>query len=284
MTATRLGNRVRNLELLPWTILPVKMGIGTLKNYAKRFLDQNSRWRSSAYPGSGVSSQSQCLQLCRGYYSGSRIMQLSTSRVPNAPFFNVYRISLKSYSSSSNTKRGFFSWYLGKLESRPILTKSISSALIYAAADSTSQITTASLSDSLDIERTLRMASFGLLILGPAQHVWFNFLGRIFPRQDMVTSLKKLVIGQLVLGPFITGTFFTFNAGLQGENGREIASRLKRDLLPTLINGLMYWPLCDFLTYRAIPVHLQPLMNSSFAYLWTIYLTYMASLKKAATD
>ncbi|CAH9077862.1 unnamed protein product [Cuscuta epithymum] len=170
------------------------------------------------------------------------------------------------------------------LDSRPILTKSLSSSLIYAAADSTSQMITMSSSDSLDIIRTLRMASFGLIILGPAQHVWFNFLGRILPRQDVVTSLKKLVMGQLVLGPFITGTFFSFNAVLQGESGNEIAARLKRDLLPTLMNGLMFWPLCDFLTYKAIPVHLQPLMNSSFAYLWTIYLTYMASLKKAATD
>lgn len=33
--------------------------------------------------------------------------------------------------------------------------------------------------------------------------------------------------------------------------------RLKRDVLPTLVNGLMYWPFCDALTYRFVPVHLQ---------------------------
>lgn len=42
-----------------------------------------------------------------------------------------------------------------------------------------------------------------------------------------------------------------------GENITEIAARLKRDLLPTMINGAMYWPICDFITFRFIPVQLQ---------------------------
>lgn len=42
-----------------------------------------------------------------------------------------------------------------------------------------------------------------------------------------------------------------------GENTTEIVARLKRDLLPTLTNGIMYWPICDFITFRFTPVHLQ---------------------------
>lgn len=42
-----------------------------------------------------------------------------------------------------------------------------------------------------------------------------------------------------------------------GESGREIVARLKRDLIPTMINGVMYWPVCDFITFRFVPVHLQ---------------------------
>lgn len=120
-----------------------------------------------------------------------------------------------------------------------------------------------------------------------------------------------------------------------GESGEEIVARLKRDLLPTMFKGVMYWPVCDFITFRFIPVHLQvcdevlpcllshmffctllfswaevkllpvlmigrnwisltntffllvflwqPLVSNSFSYLWTIYLTYTASLEKAVT-
>lgn len=49
-----------------------------------------------------------------------------------------------------------------------------------------------------------------------------------------------------------------------GESGNEIAARLKRDLIPTLLNGLMFWPLCDFFTYKIIPVHLQVLSMFDF--------------------
>ncbi|KAH6836126.1 Peroxisomal membrane 22 kDa family protein [Perilla frutescens var. hirtella] len=135
--------------------------------------------------------------------------------------------------------------------------------------------------DTWDPIRTLRMTGFGFVILGPSQHLWFNFVARTLPKRDLLSTLKKLAMGQVAFAPTINGIFFSYNAAAQGENGNEIAARLKRDLIPTLLNGLMYWPLCDFLTYKVIPVHLQPLMNSSFSFLWTIYLTYMASLEKA---
>ncbi|KAM0007916.1 hypothetical protein Hdeb2414_s0015g00440771 [Helianthus debilis subsp. tardiflorus] len=175
----------------------------------------------------------------------------------------------------------FLSWYLRMLDVRPVITKSVSAGLIYGAADLTAQSMTIVAFSSLDLIRTLRMAMFGLFILGPAQHLWFNFLGRILPKRDMTTTLKKLIVGQIFYGPSCTAVFFTYNAFLQGESGNEITLRLRRDLLPTLTGGLMYWPVCDFFTYKIIPVHLQPLMNSSFSFLWTIYLTYMASLEKA---
>ncbi|GLT56075.1 hypothetical protein SLA2020_291480 [Shorea laevis] len=92
-----------------------------------------------------------------------------------------------------------------------------------------------------------------------------------------------MAMGQTIYGPTMTVVFFSLNAHLQGESGTEIVARLKRDLLPTLFNGAMYWPICDFIPFRFIPVHLQPLVSNSFSYLWTVYMTNMASLEKAGT-
>lgn len=198
---------------------------------------------------------------------------------------HFYKTFSSSSSSSSGSKfNGFLKWYLGILETHPFITKGISSSLIFAAADVTSQIITLPPSGSFDSLRTMRIAGYGLLIMGPSQHIWFNFLSRIFPERDVFTTVKKIAMGQAIFGPVINSIFFSYNAALQGETREEVVARLKRDLLPTLMKGVMYWPLCDFLTFRFIPVHLQPLVNSSFAYLWTIYLTYMASLKKVGED
>ncbi|TKY51021.1 PXMP2/4 family protein 4 [Spatholobus suberectus] len=189
--------------------------------------------------------------------------------------------SSSSATATSLSKVGFVGWYLGMIKSWPILTKSVTSSLIYIAADLSSQTIVQESSEPFDFIRTLRMAGYGMVILGPSLHFWFNFVSKLFPRRDLFSTLKKMVMGQTLYGPAMTVIFFSLNARLQGETGSEIVARLKRDLLPTMLNGIMYWPICDFITFRFIPVHLQPLVSNSFSYLWTVYMTYMASLEKA---
>ncbi|CAL1398978.1 unnamed protein product [Linum trigynum] len=200
---------------------------------------------------------------------------------------SLFSSAFSSSSSSTSTaplasRIPFVSWYLDMVKSRPILTKSVTASFVYAAADLSSQTLSKTSSESYDLVRTSRMAGYGLLILGPSLHFWFNFVSRMFPKRDVMATLKKMAMGQAIYGPIMTVVFFTTNARLQGESGPEIMARLKRDVIPTMINGAMYWPLCDFVTFKFVPVHLQPLVSNSFSYLWTVYMTYMASKEKVA--
>ncbi|RHN51128.1 hypothetical protein MtrunA17_Chr6g0465041 [Medicago truncatula] len=212
-------------------------------------------------------------QHVRRYYPKNKTTHFHyrTSQTNNRSF------SSSSSCSNNSKKLGFVGWYLRKLETYPVLTKCITSSLIFTAADLTSQMITLPSSASYDLKRTSRMTIYGLLILGPSQHKYFNFLSKILPNRDVATTLKKILMGQALFGPVINTVFFSYIGALQGESGPEIVARLKRDLLPTLIGGAMFWPVCDFVTFKFVPVHLQPLMNSSCAYVWTIYLTYMAN-------
>lgn len=71
-------------------------------------------------------------------------------------------------------------------------------------------------SESLDLVRTLRMAGYGVLVSGPSLHLWFNFVSRILPKRDVLTTFKKIFLGQTTYGPIMTSVFFSVNAGLQG--------------------------------------------------------------------
>ncbi|EYU42710.1 hypothetical protein ABFS82_14G104800 [Erythranthe guttata] len=210
------------------------------------------------------------------------------SRFPHSTSQKTATVISSSIPHSPNS--GVIGWYLSMIKHRPIATKSITSALIYTAADLSSQTITGGDSNSdsnssgYDLVRTLRMAGYGMLIIGPSLHYWFNFVSRVFPKRDLFSTFTKMVLGQMVYGPTVTALFFSLNAALQGESGSEIIGRLKRDLVPTLKSGVMYWPICDFVTFRFVPVHLQPLVSNSFSYLWTVYLTYMASLSKVSTS
>lgn len=71
-------------------------------------------------------------------------------------------------------------------------------------------------SEPFDFVRTLRMAGYGMIILGPTLHFWFNFMSKLFPRTDLFSTLMKMVMGQTLYGPAMTVIFFSFNAHLQG--------------------------------------------------------------------
>lgn len=198
--------------------------------------------------------------------------------------------SSASLSASKNASTSsIVKWYLQKLDKYPVLTKSITAGTICTLADLTSQgisfaaLDTFSFSD-LDVERILRMAGYGFFLSGPTLHLWFNFLSTILPKRDVMSTIKKIALGQAVYGPIFTTIFFSVNAYLQGETQSEIMARLQRDLIPTIRSGIMYWPICDFITYKYIPVHLQVLVSNSFAYVWTVYLTYIAGLGKVNAE
>ncbi|KAG2303149.1 hypothetical protein Bca4012_061479 [Brassica carinata] len=214
----------------------------------------------------------------RPYFRSNQLFGRAKQTPPSSSGFS------SSSSSSSSSSVGFVGWYLGMVKSRPVLTKGITSSLIYIAADLSSQTITKekTSSESYDLVRTARMGAYGLLILGPVQHQWFGFMSRLFPKQDFITTIKKMAMGQTVYGPTIMVIFLSFNALLQGEGGSDILARLKRDLLPVMLNCVMYWPVCDFITFKFFPVHLQPLVSNSFSYVWSIYMTYMGNREKPA--
>lgn len=109
------------------------MGLNFLTSLAKRTTIQHSkRCFTSKNSISRIWTESKS-------YSGKNFNTNTVSKTPSFSFLLLFR---KSYSSSSSAKTqlGFLAWYLGALEARPIITKSISSAVIYAASDVTSQV------------------------------------------------------------------------------------------------------------------------------------------------
>lgn len=72
-------------------------------------------------------------------------------------------------------------------------------------------------SDSFDLIRTVRTAVYGLIVLGPSQHFWYNSISRILPDRDVVSTIKKITMGQVIYAPCNTTCFFSYNAALQGN-------------------------------------------------------------------
>lgn len=103
----------------------------TLKSLSNRCLLRLSSDTHSPFHGKTFNEASLTTQR-RGFYSFP-----SPNKLPSFKRSHP----LRSFStSSSSSKVGFLGWYLAKLESYPIITKSVTTSLIFAAADFTSQV------------------------------------------------------------------------------------------------------------------------------------------------
>ena len=65
-------------------------------------------------------------------------------------------------------------WYASQLASRPIVTKSVTAAIIFAASDASAQKLEKN-DEQMDVVRTVVSGLIGLLYFGPAAHAWCKF-------------------------------------------------------------------------------------------------------------
>lgn len=66
----------------------------------------------------------------------SRLFSNGLKESPVAPSLSVP----SSRASSTTTRNAFVTWYLGRIEARPVLTKSLTAGAIFVAADISSQV------------------------------------------------------------------------------------------------------------------------------------------------
>lgn len=77
---------------------------------------------------------------CRAYFRSSDFLRKARDYDISPSLFSSSFSSCSSNSTTSLSKVRFVGWYLGMINSRPILTKSVTSGLIYTAADLSSQV------------------------------------------------------------------------------------------------------------------------------------------------
>ena len=167
--------------------------------------------------------------------------------------------------------------YTRALHTSPLLTKAVSSGLVFGASDWCAQGLEAP-GGASDWQRLLTCALVGALF-GPAAHFWYRLMQRRFPRQRARDTLCKTVLGQTVFGPCFTVLFFA--AMLYRQSGvsglLQLQRKLGRDFLPTQLAGLGFWSTVDLLSYSCVVPRLGeawiPLFASAGNFVWTVYLS-----------
>lgn len=184
-----------------------------------------------------------------------------------------------------------FKWYMALLQTRPVLTRSLTTGVLMATGDVLAQALErygeqpeGKAPKAFDVLRTGRMLTFGTLWVGPALHVWYSFLTRIVPGSSAGQVVLKMCIDQAVFAPLAAGSFFIGLGALEGRSAADIESKVRTGFVPTLIANYKVWPAVQLINFKLVPTALQPLFVNCVALGWNTYLSLMNSRASAHLD
>jgi len=162
--------------------------------------------------------------------------------------------------------------YSGVLDRRPILTKAFTTMTLYGTADLFSQQIEFFVVDRQNLKlnkqgkktkeietehhynwiRTLRMATFGFCVTGPAFHYWYKFLDTKFPTNAFRHVLYKAGIDQVFCAPVFNLGFFFGMGLLEGKKPSQINETLKSEFIAGYAVDCLIWPAANLISFRYI--------------------------------
>ena len=170
--------------------------------------------------------------------------------------------------------RATFNWYLQSLQSRPLVTASVSSFVVQSLGDLLGQ----SLENCravLDQKRVLIQASFGAFYSAPTLHCWLSWLGKRVPGRDFTSVIKKALIHQSLFGPFMIGSYLFIIATVNEGSARRGLVVLKERLLHTVVVGFGVWTSFQLVNFWLVPLCFQIVYLNFVNVFWGAYMSYI---------
>jgi len=178
-----------------------------------------------------------------------------------------------THPASMNILQRAWSHYLDLLDTRPLITKSVSAGVIGGIGD---VATSRHRGFVWDKERTLRLSLYGLLFAAPITHGWYKILERrLGTGMDVKTAMSKVAADQVLAAAPLTALFFAVNSAAEGKGREEIEQRVRQNLWPTMKANWAVWPAALTFNFWLVPLNLRVLVVNVLGLGWGTYLSYV---------
>ncbi|KAF2112167.1 hypothetical protein BDV96DRAFT_498396, partial [Lophiotrema nucula] len=166
--------------------------------------------------------------------------------------------------------------YQAKLKSAPLLTQSLTTAVLFATGDVMAQQGVEKVGlNSHNYARTGRMALYGGAVFGPAATTWYGFLQRrINLSSTNRTIVARVAADQFVFAPVNLGFFLSSMAYMEGSSPKE---KLKKAYKPGIVNNFLLWPWVQGVNFKFVPLEHRVFVVNIVALGWNCYLSYLNS-------
>jgi len=176
--------------------------------------------------------------------------------------------------------------YEGALETRPILTKSVTSGVLYGAGDWLAQTIAARQqhgsgggdATGFDGPRWLRAVIYGGVFYPYVAHLHYNFLYWVVVVMWATPAARvpwlKAFIEQFVYWSYFTNSYYHFVLGaLQGYSSAECYQRVADTLWDTLKAQWAFWIPAQLINFKYVPVRHQLNFVLVVSLFWTTFLS-----------
>ena len=171
--------------------------------------------------------------------------------------------------------RGFLQWYNARLTSHPYSVKALGTSVTYVASDCTAQAIEGTKDVAVEdrAARALKFGALGGLWVGPLITYWFNVMERVLPGRAPARVAMKLVLDQLLQGPFMIGSMFALCAAANGASVPAIQSKLETELWPAWVNSVIVWGPVQVGQQLVVPLKYRVAVANGVSYVWDTYLS-----------
>jgi hypothetical protein len=214
---------------------------------------------------------------------------------------HIGRSALASFSSLATKNSALFSakakskhmlqWYISQLESNPLMTKSLTSAMIAMSGDCAAQRlehkfmnkgvssgTGTGSAKSYNVRRGMSVFTDGLLVTGPIMHLSYGLFERILPIQTgaggggNLAALTHVLADSVFIDAIFVAITMTTTGLFEGYNLRnEIIPQLQTDFVPTMkaswVTSIGLLPL-EFASFRYLPLSFRTLAMNLTSLVW----------------
>lgn len=170
------------------------------------------------------------------------------------------------------------------LQRRPVATKSVTSAALFAFGDVVAQCVEAGgVPQYIDAARVARMLIWGGCIFAPLAHMWYKLLdAAVKGPPGAGTVLRKVAADQLIWTPPINVAFFTYAALAEGATAGAALDAARDKLWPTLQVNWVLWPVVQAVNFAVVPLRFRILVINCVAVGWSAFLSLVANQQAAS--
>ncbi|RDL33601.1 Uncharacterized protein BP5553_07969 [Venustampulla echinocandica] len=163
-----------------------------------------------------------------------------------------------------------------KLAARPLLTQSITTAVLFATGDvMAQQLVEKKGWKNHELARSGRMALYGGAIFGPAATTWYRFLqNKIVSKNKNLEIAGRVAADQVI---FASTNMFVFLSSMAIMEGTSPKDKLESTYATALAKNWMIWPFVQAINFKLTPLHHRVLVVNVVSLGWNCYLSYLNS-------